>query len=64
MKDMGYVRFVWFVGVFVCVCVLFVFYSYNYLENPKVFPYRVSLGQTGKCQDVCVKSVPKLRNLL
>ena len=33
----------------------------------RVFPYRVRLGQTGKCQDVCVKSlpvVPKLRNVL
>ena len=33
----------------------------------RVFPYRVRLGQIGKCQNVCVKSPPvvtKLRNLL
>ena len=31
------------------------------------FPYRVRLGQTGKCQEVCVKSPPvvtKFRNVL
>ena len=33
----------------------------------RVFPYRVRLGQTGKCQDICVKSPPvvtKLHNVL
>ena len=29
----------------------------------RVFPYGVRLGQTGKCQDVCVKSLPVVTTL-